>query len=422
MKHTLLVSLVLALCLLAMLAVPLSATGAELAGKPLPAAFSGSVTVNGEPAPVGTVIKAVGNGVEIGAGFSNPIQVAVAGQYGDQGFLLVQGNYELNTVITFYVNDVPTGQTYTITQYGEIVRMDIVFTGQLPTSGGTGGTGGTGSAGGTGGGTTPGLYDPNTVIRQFTADFLGQTTTFSVNDEGILLQPIALSKPGEPLVLSLSEGMSMLDKNGDPLTGLTIQELPTYPPPPADNHVFGLPLDLGPDGATFSPPITAFFRYEPELIPASVDENDLVIAFYDEDAGEWVILPCEVIPGESLIKVMIDHFCAFAIFYPVSPVGTTSPSPTKTTSAPATEPVTTVTIIPPTTAQPAAPSVTPTTAQPAPTVTSVAPTQSHTTAPVTDQAEQKGSSSMAVWYIVGVTVIVLGIIGFVYLRRYARWL
>jgi hypothetical protein len=75
-----------------------------------PQAFYGSVTVNGQPAPVGARIEARGLGVLADAESGNPITVAQAGQYGvasAAGLKLgVQGNIEDTTPIEFYVDGV----------------------------------------------------------------------------------------------------------------------------------------------------------------------------------------------------------------------------------------------------------------------------------------------------------------------------
>ena len=82
---------------------------AVYAQPPLPHAFYGTVEINGEPAPVGTVVEARGEGVLTGIK-GNPITVTEAGKYGGPGGLdpklVVQGDVENGTPIEFYVNGV----------------------------------------------------------------------------------------------------------------------------------------------------------------------------------------------------------------------------------------------------------------------------------------------------------------------------
>jgi hypothetical protein len=76
----------------------------------LPQAFYGTVEVNGQPAPIGTRIEARGEGVKTGIE-GNPLVVTVAGRYGGRTIsdpkLIVQGDVQEETLITFYVNGVP---------------------------------------------------------------------------------------------------------------------------------------------------------------------------------------------------------------------------------------------------------------------------------------------------------------------------
>jgi len=81
---------------------------------PTPHAFYGTVEINGNPAPIGTTVEVRGAGVVTGIE-GNPITVTEAGKYGGPDFsdskLLVQGDIEEETTLTFYVNDEAAGQT-----------------------------------------------------------------------------------------------------------------------------------------------------------------------------------------------------------------------------------------------------------------------------------------------------------------------
>ena len=245
---------------------------------------------------------------------------------------------------------------------------------------------------------------------QFTTNFLGQASYYTVDQKGFLQQDIALSSPGANFIIT--KGTQALDKDGNPFRTLTINEVSDYPDPPADSNILAIPLDLGPDGATFSPAITAFFNYDPELLPRELDENDLSVAFYDEATGSWIVMPCEIMPGNGQIKVMIDHFCIYAILYPKQAPATVGPTSTATdviptvtfTLAPTTEPVTTI-----------APTQEP---------SATSPTQQTTlsTTPTSHTQPAQSNSSSPIWYVVGAVVVAIGIIAVIYIRRYTRWM
>jgi len=113
--------------LLALAATPVYADIAPT----LPHAFYGAVAINGSPAPVGTLVKVMGEGVQTGVG-TNPIETTVAGEYGGgtdpmAPKLVVQGSVADGTTVTFYVNGFSTGQTATW-HSGEVTEVDLAVT------------------------------------------------------------------------------------------------------------------------------------------------------------------------------------------------------------------------------------------------------------------------------------------------------
>ena len=85
------------------------------------------------------------------------------------------------------------------------------------------------------------------------------------------------------------------------------------PPTPEDAHVIGLVYDFGPKEATFDPPVTLTISYDPSLIPEGVNEEDLVIAYYDEDTSKWIELDSIVDTQTKTISAKVSHFTSFAI-------------------------------------------------------------------------------------------------------------
>ncbi|GAF96159.1 unnamed protein product, partial [marine sediment metagenome] len=127
-----------------------------------------------------------------------------------------------------------------------------------------------------------------------------------------------------------------LQADGSPLTEITIVPVTTPPAPPPQQNVIGIPVDLGPDGATFLPPITVTLTYDPATLPEGVALEDLVIAYYDTATGLWVELTDIVVdPATNTISGQASHFTVFSIMAPVAeePAPTT---PAPTTPAPTT--------------------------------------------------------------------------------------
>ena len=95
------------------------------------------------------------------------------------------------------------------------------------------------------------------------------------------------------------------------------------PAAPSGADVIGLVYDCSPDGATFDPPISMTFRYDPSLIPADASEENLVVAFWDEAADEWVELESTVDPDSNTITAEVSHFTAFTVLVPTRPAAFT---------------------------------------------------------------------------------------------------
>ncbi len=165
------------------------------------------------------------------------------------------------------------------------------------------------AAGGGGGGFEPAPPGP----PEGTTDVSGM-----VSEAGVFQEPAtALSEDGL-CTFTIPEGTVGLTAELEPLTEINILEMDDPPPPPEDAHVIGLTYDFGPDGVIFDPPITLIFSYDPADILEGVAEEDLVIAWYDEAAGEWVELEgCVVDPETNTITAPVSHFTAFgAMFIP----------------------------------------------------------------------------------------------------------
>ena len=137
-------------------------------------------------------------------------------------------------------------------------------------------------------------------------NLFGTTASISISSEGEILETITATSADGMLTLTIEAGTTAL-LGDEPLESLeaSIDESP--PDPPEGAHVIGA-FDFGPDGATFDPPITLTWNYDPEDVPENMD---LVIAYYDEDEGDWVYLPVERI--NNTLTASVSHFTTFAL-------------------------------------------------------------------------------------------------------------
>ncbi len=151
---------------------------------------------------------------------------------------------------------------------------------------------------------------------------IGGVTDISnvVTSGGLFTQDVALSSGDGNVQLNVDGGTTGLTATGQPLANLMILTLNFPPDPPEQSSIIGLTYDFRPDGATFDQPVTITFTYDPNNIPAGVNEEDLSIAFYDDINGEWVVLQNIVVdPSTHTITGETTHFTAFAVLSLIEP-------------------------------------------------------------------------------------------------------
>ena len=286
--------------LLVLIAAPAYAQGIPK----LPHAFYGSVTVNGGSASDGTEVSATVNIGDIIA-TQNPV-TTVGGSYGIGSlYLLVQG-YDIpdDATITFYVNGESTGQTASFVAGGGPTLKNLTVGIAAPAGGG-----------------------PGPLPSRIETTLFGEEVSFRIGADGEILETIIATSEDGKLTITIPEGTMALDEDGDPLSSLEAAIDPSPPDPPEDASIIGLAYDFGPDGATFDPPITFTWSYDPDDIPEDVAEGDLVIAYYDEDAEEWVELEGVVDTVNNTITASVPHFTCFAIIARAAPPPVVAPAP-----------------------------------------------------------------------------------------------
>jgi len=226
------------------------------------------------------------------------------------------------------------------------------------------GGGGGSSAGGGGQG----------LIYHVDTNFFGVGKRYYSNyDGGIARTAEATSEDGN-LTVTIPKNTVMTDEEGHAVTDLVIVLDENPPAPPADGNVIGLTYNFEPSGTNFEPPITMTWTYDPESLPEGITEDSLVLAFYDEIAGEWIELECVVDTVNNTITAQVSHFTEFAVIVrllaieepvttapapiPTSPTVVTPPSaPTSPTVATSDSPAK---VTPPPTVTPSKPMPTPT--------------------------------------------------------------
>lgn len=161
-----------------------------------------------------------------------------------------------------------------------------------------GGGSSSGGGGGGGGGASPGYTNITEYITS-----IGRFTK----------EVIAISSDGK-VELNIPKDTIGLNRVGQPLYYLLIEEQPSPPDPPADCQIIGLVYDFGPHGTTFDPPASLTYTYNPDDLPEGVNEENLVIAYWDNDASEWIVLEgCVVDTVNHTVTAPISCFSQYAM-------------------------------------------------------------------------------------------------------------
>ena len=260
----------------------------------------------------------------------------------------------------------------------------------------------TGSNYGGGGGNGVGANPPGLTISE---DASGRTFRLGgvINGQGIFTQPVTADSADNNVHAKINAGVVGLTKDGLPLSQITMAPLAASPAAPTGGNVIGLTYDLGPNGATFAPPITLTFNYDPTKLAAGVNASSLVLAYYDTVAAQWVNLTNIVVDTVNhTVSADSAHFTPFAVISRAPAAASTTPVVTGTTPATTTPATTTPASTTPATTTPAVTSTAPASTTPAvtatiPAVTSPAPT------PVS-------SGSSNTWWIVIVVIAAIVVV------------
>lgn len=161
------------------------------------------------------------------------------------------------------------------------------------------------TGGGGGGGGAP-SYTIDTNL-------FGQEGTNLISSTGEVLKTIEGTSSDGNLGITLPKGCTALGPDGKRLQTLNVNAYEDPPDPPSGANIIGLTYDFQPNGATFEdPPMVLTWHYDPDTL-GDISEESLVLAYYDDDAGVWVELECEVDTENNTITAKVTHTTIFAL-------------------------------------------------------------------------------------------------------------
>ena len=297
------------------------AAGAAAAGEGAPPAypheFYGSVTIDGAPAPAGTVITGV-----IGGRECESITTTVAGEYGSPSRhkganLLAWGSADqAGETITFLVGGRAAKETATYTPR-EVTRLDLTVAGS--STEGSGGSSGGSSPAAPVSSSTP--EQPAAPVAQVGRAALSTTTT------GEVTAATTVRTADGTGALQIPAGTTARDAAARPLGEVTVARTADVPAAPPGTTV-GIALDCGPAGAVFDPPVTLTYTLSTEEWAKIGDPATLSVMWYNPASKAWQEVPATVDPATRTVTAQVSHFSIFALTWAAaSPAEATPTAP-----------------------------------------------------------------------------------------------
>ena len=147
--------------------------------------------------------------------------------------------------------------------------------------------------------------------------YMGQkVTSGNITTDGFLMESLefTIQNGNGELYFSLPEGTRMLNREGKPPAMIMIDPITPseLPPSPSDDSVILMPFSIHP-ALTIDPIMKVTIHYDEGKLDAGINEEDLVLAYYDEAREKWVMLPTEVDVEANTVTAWVSHTSIFAI-------------------------------------------------------------------------------------------------------------
>ena len=290
------------------------AAGAAAAGEGAPPAypheFYGSVTIDGAPAPAGTVVTGV-----IGGRECESVTTTATGEYGSPSRhkaanLLAWGSAEqAGETITFLVGGRAATETATYTPR-EVTRLDLTVAGS-----GNGDSSGSGKSGGSGDSSPAAPVSSSTPERPAApATHVGRAALSTTTTGEVTASTTVRTADGTG-TLEIPAGTTARDAAGNPLGEVTVARAADVPAAPPGTTV-GIALDCGPAGAAFDPPVTLTYTLSTEEW-AKIGGAAPKVMWYDPASKAWQEVPATVDPATRTVTARVPHFSIYALAWAV---------------------------------------------------------------------------------------------------------
>lgn len=224
-------------------------------------------------------------------------------------------------------------------------------------------------------------YPPSTLMPSITPETINGE--WQPTEDGTTPETIVINSNDNNGTVTIEEDTLVIDSDGNVINDVSCSFVGNY----SGQHSNVLVVyDMQPSGAMFSKPITITLSYNPDNLPEGIEEDEVFIAYYNEELKIWVQLEnITVDKVNHTVSGTVTHFTTFAILFKTDEQVLETPTQTNTTIT-----TTTSTIIT-TEASTIAPSST------------IESTQSSSVIITTKKSDDNKKSNL-IWLILGITV------------------
>jgi hypothetical protein len=157
-------------------------------------------------------------------------------------------------------------------------------------------------------------------------DMLGKVTLVKVSSLGEFVDSYVVTDPDNKFRLEFNKGTKITCASGQVPRRIEMKvcEEPLLAPDGTEiigpvYDLIGYTYDSASCSLILNKPAKLTLSYDPSEIPIGIDEEDLALAYYDEESGKWVELDSVVNTQNNTITASVSYFTAFAIIAPLAP-------------------------------------------------------------------------------------------------------
>jgi len=168
-------------------------------------------------------------------------------------------------------------------------------------------------------------FSINYLLREFEITDVSDVVTA----EGAFTEEVTVEPEGGKAKITIAAGTAGQTEAAEPISEIWLFTIDKESLAlSADTITIGAHIIAGPDGITFDQPITITISHDPDDLPPRAYEGDLVIALWDEAAGDWFELEGSTVDTvNNTISAPVSHFSRYTILAPVPPPPPPPPPP-----------------------------------------------------------------------------------------------